>query len=101
MAKVELDVAKMVEETFEEHFGVTLDRLRELAEADKAGRCVVLPCKVGDTLYEPYVDGTDQAEVNEIAIEICTRMGVYNQEDFGKTVFLTREAAEKALEDMK
>lgn len=52
MAKVELDVAEMVEETFEKHFGVTLDRLRELAEADRDGRCVVLPCKVGDICYE-------------------------------------------------
>ena len=26
-------------------------RLRELAEADKDGRCVVLPCKIGDTVY--------------------------------------------------
>ena len=25
-----------------------LDRVRALAEADKAGRLVVLPCKVGD-----------------------------------------------------
>lgn len=25
-----------------------IDRLRELAEADKEGRCVVLPCKVGE-----------------------------------------------------
>jgi hypothetical protein len=29
-----------------------LDRLRELAEADKDGRCVVLPCKVGQTIYK-------------------------------------------------
>lgn len=28
-----------------------LDRLRELAQADGDGRCVVLPCKVGDTVY--------------------------------------------------
>ena len=27
------------------------DRLRELAEADKGGRLVVLPCKVGDGLW--------------------------------------------------
>lgn len=53
MAKVELDVVEMVEETFEKHFGVTLDRLRELAEADKDGRCVALPCKV-ETLVERY-----------------------------------------------
>lgn len=31
--------------------GVTPDRLRELAQADKEGRCVVLPCKIGDTVY--------------------------------------------------
>lgn len=28
--------------------GVEPSRLRELAEADKDGRCVVLPCKVGE-----------------------------------------------------
>ena len=27
------------------------DRLRELAEADRDGRCVVLPCKIGSTVY--------------------------------------------------
>lgn len=31
------------------------DRLRELAEADKDGRVVVIPCKVGDTVY--YIGG--------------------------------------------
>lgn len=31
-------------------YSYDLDRLKELAEADKEGRCVVLPCKVGDTI---------------------------------------------------
>ena len=31
--------------------GLPIDRLRELAEADKDGRVVVLPCKVGDTVW--------------------------------------------------
>ena len=31
--------------------GCDLDRLEELAEADKDGRLVVLPCKVGDTVW--------------------------------------------------
>ena len=31
--------------------GLPIDRLRELAESDKDGRVVVLPCKVGDTLW--------------------------------------------------
>ena len=35
-----------------EHEGVA--RLRELAEADKDGRLVVLPCKVGDKLYRVF-----------------------------------------------
>ena len=33
-----------------------LDRLRELVEADRDGRCVVLPCKEGDKLRR---DGTE------------------------------------------
>ena len=32
-------------------YSYELDRLKELAEADKEGRCLVLPCKVGDTVY--------------------------------------------------
>ena len=56
MAKLELDVAEMVEETFEKHFGVTLDRLRELAEADKDGRCVVLPNPLTATDVEAIKD---------------------------------------------
>ena len=52
MSKLELDVAELVEETFKKHFGVTFDRLRELAEADRDGRCVELPCKTGDICYE-------------------------------------------------
>ena len=28
-----------------------LDRLRELVQADREGRCVVLPCMIGDTVY--------------------------------------------------
>ena len=31
--------------------GMTLIRLRELAVADKEGRVIVLPCKVGDTVW--------------------------------------------------
>lgn len=30
---------------------MTVGRLKELAEADKGGRVVVLPCKVGDTVW--------------------------------------------------
>lgn len=38
-------------------FGVAAERLRELAEADRAGRLVVLPCKAGDVLYRASPSG--------------------------------------------
>lgn len=97
-------------------------RLRELAEADKDGRLVVLPCKVGDTLW---VTGRDNVP-REMELEapdiraVCTDednlcMSTCNRKpdgfcayrlrndgaDIGKTVFLTREETEKALEAMK
>ena len=97
-------------------------RLRELAEADKDGRLVVTPCKVGDKLW---VIGRDNVP-REMALEapdirtVCTDednlcMSTCNRKpdgfcayrlrndgaDIGKTVFLTREAAEKALEVIK
>ena len=97
-----------------------ISRLVELAEADKDGRCVVLPCKVGDTVYtNNRVLGAD----NAMHDEICTRrikgyggnalnkmwliangdycdLSIFPSE-FGKTVFLTREEAEKALRKME
>lgn len=97
-------------------------RLRELAEADRAGRLVVLPCKVGETLW---VTGRDNVP-REMELEapdiraVCTDednlcMSTCNRKpdgfcayrlrndgaDIGKTVFLTREEAEKALEAKK
>ena len=97
-------------------------RLRELAEADKEGRLVVLPCKVGGTLW---VTGRDNVP-REMELEapdiraVCTDednlcMSTCNRKpdgfcayrlrndgaDIGKTVFLTREEAEAALEAMK
>ena len=70
-------------------------RLRDLAEADKAGRVVVLPCKVGDTVYilRRTFDGADVVGEAELWWDDIPQIG--------KTVFLTREEAEKALEAMK
>ena len=74
-------------------------RLRELAEADKDGRVVALPCKVGDTVYRlQYIEQTPGRFVVGV-VEI--KFTLIWLEEFGKTVFLTREEAEKALEAMK
>lgn len=76
------------------------DRLRELAEADKDGRVVVLPCKVGDTVwrikrtFETYLDKSKPY----IEPDAFLLQDVFN---IGKTVFLTREEAGKELTEME
>lgn len=71
------------------------ERIRELLKADKDGRVVVLPCKVGDTVYilRRTFDGADVVGETELWWDDIPQLG--------KTVFLTREEAEKVLEAMK
>lgn len=84
--------------------GLPVDRLRELAEADKDGRLVVLPCKVGDTVYL-IVTKRARNYTPEFRFVKKSRLTFLNMErilqDFGKEAFLTREEAEKTLEAMK
>ena len=92
-----------------------IERAHNLHVADKEGRVVVLPCKVGDTVFalldnkSKYVS---ECEVKKIGlgdnIGFATIVPVgYSQEygvslrGFGKTFFLTREEAEKALAEME
>jgi hypothetical protein len=81
------------------------DRLRELAEADKDGRVVVLPCKVGDVLYAAESAPVIPLHVMEVAIYLALEGedgGDYERiSNIGKTVFLTRAEAEKALQEME
>lgn len=91
--------------------GVEPSRLRELAEADKDGRCVVLPCKVGDTVWRIVRDGEPHITRDEVRdmyfaddMTPCVELvggRVTFTEKFGKTVFLSREEAEKALQKME
>ena len=91
--------------------GVEPSRLREIAEADKDGRCVVLPCKVGDTVGRIIRDGEPHITRDEVRdmyfaddMTPCVELvggRVTFTEKFGKTVFLSREEAEKALREME
>ena len=95
--------------------GMTLMRLRELAEADKDGRCVVLPCKVGQRVFalldtDKHISECEIKQIglgNEIGFVGLEPIGDRGREygvalnGFGKTVFLTREEAEKALAEME
>ena len=117
--------------------GCDLDRLEKLAEADKDGRLVVPPCKVGDTVWaasgkiikceidEMYLcdgggieylvtfdcDGADckgcpfnrweQDCSGERYCECEYGCSSFKDSDIGKTIFLTREEAEKALKEVE
>lgn len=96
-------------------------RLRELAEADKDGRVTVLPCKVGDMLWvtrnpwtgellkkplDAYVDGMKMYSHGLYVNLLFNTRKINGTRDYeinhiGKTVFLTRAEAEKALEAMQ
>lgn len=96
--------------------GVPAEALRDLVDLGKAGRLMVLPCKVGDRLYE--VTGRKTISVYKVRAIRVELFGLFiewdivegfvwqslsgiNAGEIGKTVFLTREEAEKALEAMK
>lgn len=88
--------------------GVEPIRLRELAEADKDGRVVVLPCKVGDTVYFALIGRIIEKQVFSIvSFSNSTRIycggtsEYFRPEDIGKTFFLTREEAERAMQEME
>ena len=88
--------------------GVTFKRIVALMEADRAGRLVVLPCKVGDTVYFALLGKIIEKQVFSIvSFSNSTRIycggtsEYFRPEDIGKTFFLTREEAEAALEAMK
>ena len=82
------------------------EHIRELLRAEKDGRLVVLPCKVGDTIYrcgDPikkiYEWQIAYVEVYEDeTVFVDDSDNTFVEADIGKTVFLTREAAEKAFE---
>lgn len=90
--------------------GVETSRLRGLAEADKDGRVVVLPCRQGDELWT-YCNHpvkrvysftvSDVSTLNGRTVLNTLGLGTIRPEDIGKTVFLTREEAEKALQEME
>lgn len=83
---------------------MTVGRLKELAEADKDGRVVVLPCKVGDTVYRVFtVDGREpviqatQVKTFGQAADLIGRIGKLSKL---VSVFRTREEAERAMQEM-
>nr|DAM87044.1 MAG TPA: hypothetical protein [Caudoviricetes sp.] len=92
-----------------------LEKIKEWIKADKDGRVVVLPCKVGQRVFalldtDKHISECEVKQIgmgNKIGFIGLEPIGARGREygvslnGFGKTVFLTREEAEKALEAMK
>ena len=83
-----------------------LGKLMELVQAKRKGRCIVLPCKKGDTVWRIVHDAAPH-----ITKDRCTDIKYENRDiwvhligdrvmggwNFGKLLFLTRAEAEAAL----
>ena len=95
--------------------GVDVDRMKELAEADKDGRLVVRPFRIDAAVYVLVKDEavfypeTNGWYIGTETIGAITQDGFYlgdpeegcfeTNDEIGKTVFLTSEEAKKALEE--
>lgn len=87
--------------------------LGKLEDAEEQGCLVVLPCKVGNTVFEPSKRGfISTYRIISVHFSACSTLigwelieGIYSNVNgfelsaLGKTVFLTREEAENAMED--
>lgn len=92
-----------------------LMKLKKYQEADKDGRLVVLPCKVGQRVFalldtDKHISECEVKQIgmgNKIGFIGLEPIGARGREygislnGFGKTVFRTREEAENALGAMK
>ena len=102
-----------------------MNRIDEIMQAEQEGRLLILPCKVGDTVFTIELDCKDNPDHSRMCFcwnksckecdksylrvwenrnktadirSIVAEMGLCGESGgFGKTVFLTRAEAEAAL----
>lgn len=85
----------------------SIEHLRELIQAEQAGLLVVLPCKVGDTVYvigescdfcETYLDEPERCMRCEKGHYVEERgFELWMLSELNESIFLNREEAEAAL----
>lgn len=113
-----MDWDKMIEE----RFGVDAETLSQYADAHKAGKALILPCKKGDKLFvltTDSPDGIEETYCKKIVVVMrngapCAKIiapctiddwgGAYRElypEDFGSKVFDDRGVAEAMLQFRK
>ena len=99
-----------------------LKKLADYEDLEEQGLLVKLPCKVGDIIWDNDFGYPQSYEINAYSYGYCDSYvesyveeevvfyfensnrsitGFFLMSEIGKTVFLTREEAEKKLEEMK
>lgn len=78
--------------------GKILNRLRELAEADRNHQIVIRPCKIGDTVWAADTEPVIPLHVMADAVYLEGRHGgdYERLSNFGSVVFLSQEEAKEA-----
>lgn len=89
-------------------------KLADYEDLEEQGLLVRLPCKVGDTVYVPTRNFVSELRITMVSVNMheayfswMLNSGIYPNLDgfskskLGKSVFLTREEAEKKLDEMK
>ena len=99
-----------------EYLYTAIEKLATYEDLEEQGLLVRLPCKVGDTVYVPTRNFVSELRITLVSVDTnemamyfswLLNSGIYPNLDgfpgyeLGKTVFLTREEAEKKLEEMK
>lgn len=108
----------------EEHMQLVkwLEELKSYKDLEEQGLLVRLPCKVGDMVWDNDFGYPESYEIKAFSYGYCDSYvepdiedqiifyyenysgsitGAFPMSEIGKTVFLTREEAEKKLEEMK
>lgn len=99
---------KMIENILGDNYD--LDRLREIVDADRDGRCVVLPCELGRTVFTMFGDEVVAKKVSQFRVNSYTNPMIWADLDckwmttqsvrwdlaIGKNVFFTARDLEIA-----
>ena len=102
----------------EQQYAKWLEELKSYKDLEEQGLLVRLPCKVGDIVYDSFFGYPEPHMVKAISYGYCigyvepkieneiifycenytnTMKVIFSMKEFGKTIFLTREEAEKKL----
>ena len=86
--------------------GEAVDKLAEYENAEDEGRLLILPCKAGDTVYHVgSYSGITRHTIRELIVDTegayACSLCKFPISQFGVSVFLTYEEAEKALGELR